>query len=163
APIHYVEGGRAMDELNVRELVVGAAVIDVHERASKDRDMALQVEDIRRWESRHGRLPDRVAVLMYSGWDSKAVDDPTRFVGIDSAGATHFPTFSPEAVAFLLHERNIVGIGIDTLSFDQIAPGHSARTHKTLLSANKWGIECIAHLNDIPASGATIYAGALRV
>src|SRR5262252_2353980 len=105
APIHYVEGGRAMDGLNVRELIVAAAVIDIHERASKDRDTALRVEDIRRWESRHGRLPERVAVLMYSGWDSKAVGDPTDFVGIDSAGATHFPTFSREAVAFLIRER----------------------------------------------------------
>src|SRR5262249_49423556 len=151
-----IEGGRAMDSFDVRELIVPAAIIDVHDRASRDRNTALQVSDIKSWESRHGRLPDGVAVLMYSGWDKRAVDDPAGFVGLDSSRTTHFPTFSPEAVAFLVNERNIVGIGIDTLSFDQIEPSHGAPAHKILLGANKWGIECIAHLDAIPASGATI-------
>jgi kynurenine formamidase len=76
APIHYVEGGRAMNGYDVRELIVPAVVIDIHERAAKDRDTQLQVEDIKNWESRNGRLPRRVAVLMYSGWDRKATEDP---------------------------------------------------------------------------------------
>ena len=57
APIRYIEGGRAMDGYDVRELIVPAAVIDIHERAAKDRDTQLQVEDIKNWESRYGRLP----------------------------------------------------------------------------------------------------------
>jgi kynurenine formamidase len=150
APIHYVEGGRAMDGYDVRELIVPAVVIDIHERAAKDRDTQLQVEDIKDWESRNGRLPRHVAVLMYSGWDRKATEDPQGFVGLDHSGITHFPTFSAQAVEFLVKERDIVGIGVDTLSFDQVEPTQKAAAHKILLKANKWGIECINNLSQMP-------------
>src|SRR5262245_51642165 len=163
APIHYIDGGRAMDAYDVRELIVPAAVIDIHERAAADRDVQLRVEDIKKWEVRYGRLPPRAAVLMNSGWDQKATEDPAGFVGLDSSGVTHFPTVSAEAVAFLVKEREIAGIGVDTLSFDQVEPTQKAPAHKALLGANKWGIECIAHLRDVPARDATIFAGALKV
>jgi kynurenine formamidase len=163
APIHYIEGGRAMDGYDVHELIVPAVVIDIHERAAKDRDTQLRVEDIRNWESRYGRIPSHAAVLMYSGWDQKATHDPAGFVGLDNSGITHFPTFSAEAVAFLVKERDIVGIGVDTLSFDQVEPTQKAAAHKALFAANKWGIECINNLKEIPPKGATIFAGALKV
>src|SRR5215468_6026766 len=67
APNHYIEGGRAMDAYDVRELIAPVAVIDVHQRAARDRDTQLQIEDIRNWESRYGRLPSHAAVFMYSG------------------------------------------------------------------------------------------------
>jgi kynurenine formamidase len=163
APNHYIEGGRAMDGYDVHELIAPAVVIDIRERAAKDREAQLQVEDILAWEKRHGRLPARAAVFMYSGWDEKATTDPKGFVGLDDAGVTHFPTFSPEAVRFLVSQRDIVGIGIDTLSFDQVEHTQKAAAHKALLGANKWGIECAAHLKDIPPVGTTIFAGALKV
>lgn len=150
APIHYIEGGRAMDAYDVRELIVPSEVIDIHERAGKDRDTQLQLEDIRNWESRYGRIPSHSAVLMYSGWDRKAIEDPTDFVGLDDFQATHFPTFSLGAIAFLVKERDVAGIGIDTLSFDQVEPTQKAPAHKILLGANKWGIECINNLEAIP-------------
>jgi kynurenine formamidase len=93
---------------------------------------------------------------MNSGWNEKATTDPARFVGLDNSGATHFPTVSAEAVRFLVRERDIVGLGVDTLSFDQVEPTQKAAAHKILLGANRWGIECAAHLNDIPPTGATI-------
>src|SRR5262245_40890928 len=163
APNHYIERGRAMDGYDARELIVPAAVIDIRERAAGDRDAQLRLEDITKWESRHGRLPARAAVFMYSGWDRKATNDPASFVGLDASGATHFPTFSPESVDFLVRQRDIAGIGIDTLSFDQVEPTQKAAAHKILLGANKWGIECAAHLDAIPAIGATVFAGALKV
>lgn len=163
APIHYVENGRAMDGYSPRELIVPAVVIDIHERAAKDRETQLQVADIKNWEGRYGPIPKHAAVLVYSGWDLKAIQDPAGFVGLDASGITHFPTFSPEAVAFLVKERDIVGMGIDTLSFDQVEPTQKAAAHKVLLGADKWGIECINNLSEIPPKGATIFAGALKV
>jgi len=163
APNHYVEGGRAMDGYDVHELIVPAVVIDIHERAAKDRDAQLQVEDIKKWEARYGRLPSHAAVLMYSGWDRKATEDPVGFVGLDQSGSTHFPTISADAVSFLVKERDIVGIGVDTLSFDQVEATQKAAAHKVLLGANKWGIECINNLSQIPPKGAMIFAGALKV
>jgi kynurenine formamidase len=163
APNHYIEGGRAMDGYDVRELIAPAVVIDIHQRAANDRDTQLQVADIRDWESHHGRVPRHSAVFMYSGWDRKAIEDPKTYVGLDGSGVTHFPTFSPDAVAFLVKERDIVGIGVDTLSFDQVEPTQKAAAHRVLLGADRWGIECINHLTEIPSKGATIFAGALKV
>jgi kynurenine formamidase len=99
---------------------------------------------------------------MYSGWDRKAIEDPAGFVGMVS-GVTHFPTVSREAAAFLLKERDIAGIGVDTLSFDQVEPTQKAAAHKVLFGGNKWGIECINNLKAIPPKGSTIFAGALKV
>ena len=160
APNHYIDGGRAMDGYDVRELIVPPAVIDIHERAAKDRDTQLRVEDIQKWESRYGRLPRQTAVLMYSGWDRKAIEDPGGFVGIDS-GVTHFPTVSREAVEFLVKERDIAGIGVDTLSFAQVEPTQKAAAHKVLLGADKWGIECINNLNSVPPPKARSSSRAL--
>src|SRR5262249_14798427 len=82
APIHYIDGGRAMEAYDVRELVVPAVVIDIHERAAADRDVQLGLEDIKKWEGRHGRLPPRAAVLMYSGWGQKATEDTVVMVAL---------------------------------------------------------------------------------
>jgi kynurenine formamidase len=163
APVHYIAGGRAMEAYDVHELIVPAVVIDIHERAAQDRDTQLNVADIRNWENRFGQLPRNAAVLMYSGWGRKALEDPIAFVGLDGSGNTHFPTFAPQAVEFLVRERDIAGIGVDTLSFDPVAHSQKAAAHKILLGANKWGIECIANLEQMPPKGATIFAGALKV
>jgi kynurenine formamidase len=163
APIHYVADGRSMERYDVHELIVPAVVIDIHERAARDRDTQLTVADLAAWERRHGRVPAHAAVLVYSGWGRKAVEDPAGFVGLDGSGTTHFPTVSSEAVAFLVRDRDIAGLGIDTLSFDQVEHTQRAAAHKALFAADKWGIECIANLDQIPRVGATIFIGALKV
>ena len=163
APIHYVEGGRSMEAYDVRELIVRAVVIDIRKKAQDDPDAQLTLDDIQAWEKRHGRIPARAAVFMYSGWDVKAVNDPKMFVGLDAEGKTHFPTLSEEAVAFLVKERDIVGVGVDTLSFDQVESTQKAAAHKALMRADRWGIECVNNLGRIPPTGATIFAGALKV
>ncbi|HET6267313.1 MAG TPA: cyclase family protein, partial [Acidobacteriota bacterium] len=98
APIHYIEGGRSMEAFDVHELIVPAVVIDIREKAKNNPDAQLTVDDIQKWEKHYGQISKGVAVLMYSGWDEKAVKDPKTFVGIDSKGVTHFPTLSVEAV-----------------------------------------------------------------
>ena len=163
APVHYVPHARSMSALDARELVVPVIVIDIHERAAKDRDTQLNAADIRAWERRHGRIPARAAVFMYSGWDIKATTDRDSFVGLDASGATHFPTVSAQAVEFLTKERDISGIGVDTLSFDQVEHTQKAAAHKALFAADKWGIECVNNLSLLPPVGAIVFAGALKV
>jgi kynurenine formamidase len=103
------------------------------------------------------------APIHYIEGGQKAINDPKTFVGLDSKGETHFPTLSPEAIDFLLKERNISGVGVDTLSFDQVEHTQKAAAHKVLFKANRWGIECINNLGKIPPKGASIFAGALKV
>jgi kynurenine formamidase len=163
APIHYIEGGRSMEAYDVRELIVPAVVIDIRKKAENNPDTQLTVDDIQNWEKQYGQISKGVAVFMYSGWDEKAINDPKKFVGLDSKGETHFPTLSVDAVNFLLTERGIIGVGVDTLSFDQVENTQKASAHKALFQADRWGVECVNNLGKIPPKGATIFVGALKV
>jgi len=163
APIHFIEGGAAMEALAVKDLVVPAVVIDIQARAKTDPDATLTVADIRAWETKHGRIPENAAVFMNSGWAAKAVADPKGFVSLDPAGRTHFPGFAPDAIEYLVSSRKIAGIGVDTLSFDPAGTGATYPGHKILFRAGKWGIENLAGLDEIPSVGATVFVGALKV
>jgi kynurenine formamidase len=161
APNHFFEGGLSLDRLPVDSLVVPLVVIDVSARAVTNPDTSLTVADVEAWERRHGRIVERAAVMMASGWDSR-IKDAKAFVNADASGAMHFPGFSPEAASFLARSRDVSGIGVDTLSLD---PGLDATyaAHKAWLATGKWGVELVANLREVPPVGATVFVGASKV
>jgi kynurenine formamidase len=161
APCHFAEGQSDLGTLPARQLVAPFAVLDLRDRAARDPATAVTVDDVLAWEKRHGRLPANAAVFLNSGWDAKA-KDAKAFLGRDRSGVLHFPGFAAAAVEFLVRERSIIGIGVDTLSLD-IGPSADFAAHKALLRADKWGLECIANLSQVPPAGATVLVGALRV
>jgi kynurenine formamidase len=161
APVHFAPDGLFVDQLAVENLVVPAAVLNVAEKVQRDPDYVVTPDDIRAWERRYGRLPDNAAVLMASGWGARA-GSAEAFRNADGDGVMHFPAFGKDAVDFLLTERRISGIGVDTLSLDH-GPSKDFATHFTLLSANRWGLENLANLEAIPPSGATLFVGAPKV
>lgn len=168
APSHFIAGGMSLEQMPVRNFIAPLAVIDIRDRAKRDPDASVTIEDIKAWETKHGRLPPGAAVFMYSGWDAK-VHDAAAFVNVEGTGKTgeleptmHFPGFSPEATEFLASERDVVGIGVDTLSLDPGKDKHY-RAHKAWLAAGKWGVECVANLGQVPASGAMVFVGASKV
>jgi kynurenine formamidase len=120
-------------------------------RASRDADTIVTVDDIKAWEERYGRLPPGAAVFMDAGWDAK-VHDAKAFINTDDLNTMHFPGFAAETAGFLVRERDVVGIGVDTLSLD---PGRDKAysAHKVWLAADKWGVECVANLRHVPPSG----------
>jgi kynurenine formamidase len=119
------------------------------------------MEDIRAWEKKHGRVPREAAVLMWSGWEQRA-GDQAAYRNMDNQGIMHFPGFSPEAVEFLVKERAIGGIGVDTLSLDY-GPSTDFGAHFAVLPANRWGIENLANVGRIPPKGAILFVGVPRV
>jgi kynurenine formamidase len=161
APNHFIADGLSLDQMPVHRLIAPLAVIDISERAKKDADTSVTVEDIQKWEKKYGRVPPGAAVFMYSGWDAK-VSDGKSFINMDNTNTMHFPEFSPEAAEFLVRERDVVGIGVDTISLD---PGRDKefKTHKAWLKAGKWGAECVANLKSVPPAGATVFVGASKV
>jgi kynurenine formamidase len=161
APAHFIAKGKTADTLPIENFIVPAAVIDLRERAKKDADAMLTVDDLKAWEKQHGELPEGAAVLLYSGWDAKT-GDSKEFLGLDTTQTLHFPGFSPEACEFLVKERRISGAGVDTLSLD-VGPSKEFKAHKAILGAGKWGLECLANLGKIPPAGATIFVGASKV
>ena len=161
APCHFIAKTQTLEQIPVRNLIVPAAVIDISKRAKRDADSAVTIDDVKAWEKNHGRLPRGSAVFMYSGWDVKA-GDPQAYLGTDQSNTLHFPGFAEETCQFLVTERDIAGIGVDTISLD-IGPSKEFKAHKALLRGNKWGVECVANLSQIPPSGATVFVGATKV
>ena len=160
APNHFIENQKSLDQIELRDLIVPVVVIDIEEKASKNSDAELTVDDIKKFEKEFGNIPEHSCVMMYSGWEKHLKD--SLFVGLDDKQVKHYPGFSNDAIKFLVNERKIAGIGVDVLSFD---PGidENYTGHKTLFEAGKWGVECVANLNKIPKTGATVIIGAPKV
>ena len=161
APVHFAPNGLFVDQLRIENLVVPAVVINITEKVRRDPDAVVTPDDIRAWERRYGRIPDNAAVLMASGWGARA-GSVEAFRNTDSSGVMHFPGFGKEAIDFLLTERRISGIGVDTLSLDH-GPSTTFAVHYTILPTNRWGLENLANLESIPPSGATLFVGAPKI
>ena len=161
APAHFAPKGATADRLEASSLVVPAAVIDLRERARRNADAVVTVDDLKAWERAHRRLPKGCGVFLNSGWDARA-GDAGAFLGQDRAKTLHFPGFSKEACAFLLAEREVAGLAVDTLSLDFGASKDFA-VHKLWLGAGRWGLECVANLSRLPPAGATVFVGAPKV
>jgi kynurenine formamidase len=160
APNHFIKGQLSLDQIALEDLIVPFVVIDIAEKAARNSDAELTVEDLKQFEQQYGRIPDRACVMMYSGWEKK-LKDPS-FVGLDEKQVKHYPGFSTKAIQFLLAERTISGIGVDVLSIDP-GPDEHYTGHRLLFEAGKWALECVANLNQVPATGATIIIGAPKV
>jgi kynurenine formamidase len=158
APIHFVANALTADRIPPDRLIAPLVVVAIKARADKDPDASISVDDLLAWEKSHGRLPSGAFVAMYSGWDAR-VGDTRRFLNADSKNVLHFPGFSGAAAAFLVKERDIVGVGVDTLSLDRGA-AQKFEAHLAFLGAGKYGVELLANLGTVPPSGATIIVGA---
>ena len=161
APIHFSENGMTVEKIAAGELVVPLAVIDVRKPAEKDPDYLMTVEDVLTWEKRFKALPGNCCVAMLSGW-GQHVGNPGKFTGKDAGGAFHFPGFSPELAEWLLKERKVLGIAVDTLSLDN-GPSKDFKTHHIWLPSGRWGLENVANLEKVPPSGATLVAGVPKI
>jgi kynurenine formamidase len=157
APAHFVAGGVTADSLPADKFFAPLAVISIADRAAKNADALLSVDDVLAWEKQYGRLPAGAFVAMHSGWDAK-VATVDRFLNKDAKGTMHAPGFSEEAARFLVKERDIVGAGVDTLSLDG-ASASKFVAHLALLGAGKYGVELLANLGTVPPAGATIIVG----
>lgn len=164
APIHFSEGKRAADEVPVQQFIGPAVVVDVRPQANKDADYRLTVADLEAWEKQHGKIPKGALVLMFSGWGSRW-PDKKRYLGTDQPGDVanlHFPGFSKEAAEFLVSQREIDAIGVDTPSIDY-GQSKDFIVHQIINGANKPGLENVANLEKLPAKGATLIALPMKI
>jgi kynurenine formamidase len=157
APGHFVPGARLSPEITLRELLVPIVVVDISRKAEDDPDAMVEVDDLRRFERRHGHIPKGALVAMDSGWADK-VDDPDAFKGGPAFPNYHFPGFSVEAALWLAERRDVTAIGVDTMSLD---PGNSLTfpVHVEFLGTDRYGLENLNNLDRIPPRGATAYVG----
>jgi len=161
APIHFAAGGRTIGQIPLDEWIGPAAKVDATSKCSRDRDYLLTVEDLEAWEKENGEIPWGAWIIMYTGIGTRHYPDRKMVLGTEKTGdealpELSFPGFSAESVEFLIKSRNIKGIAIDTPSIDR---GKSAdfKVHQILCAADKLALENIAHLDQLPAKGATLY------
>ena len=160
APLHCTSGTSA-DRIPADQLVGRLVVVDIRDRVAAQADAQLTPEDLNAWEKRHGPIPDGSVVALFSGWDTR-VHDARKYFGLDDKGGYHFPGFHVDAVRFLHESRSVKGIATDTLSLDPGASGDFP-VHHYWLGRNKWGLENVAGLGQVPATGATIVVGAPKI
>ena len=152
-PGHFVAGGRTSEEIALEELIRPIVVVDISERAAREPATEVTEDDLRRFERRHGRIPKGALVAMDSGWAREGrrrdrVHQRHAVPGLLAARATQW----------LLDERKIGGIGVDTLSLDN-GPSPSFASHLAVLGADQVGIENLANLDKLPPRGATVVMG----
>jgi kynurenine formamidase len=164
APIHFAEGRLTADRIPLSGLMGPAAVVDVSDRAHPD--YQVSVADLEGWEASHGRLPEGGILLLRTGWGQRW-DDRTAYLGTDRVGPDavpelHFPGLSPDAAAWLVENRGVVAVGLDTPSIDY---GQSAdfQAHVNLYSANISGFENVANLDLLPERGAYVVALPMKI
>jgi kynurenine formamidase len=163
APIHWVTGGdTATDIAHVppRHLVAPAVVLDFSAEAAADPDFLLEVDHIRAWESRNGRLPRRGWLLYRTGWDARSSDAEAFINGGRSPG------ISAQCAKWIAQETDVLGVGVETVgtdagaahSFDPPFPCHSF-----LLGSDKYGLTQLQNLGRLPVTGAVIVAAPLPI
>ncbi len=164
APIHFAESGWSVDEIPLPHLTAKAIVVDIRPQARSNHDYMLQVEDIVQWEQQHGSIPENSMVFLLTGW-GQYWPDPSRYLGSSTpqdSNTLHFPGFSAEAVSFLVNQRAIVGVAIDTASIDR-GQSKTFAAHQVLGKANRFAIENIAHMERLPLRGATVTALPMKI
>ncbi|PWE28883.1 cyclase [Maritimibacter sp. 55A14] len=157
APLHFSADGRAVHEIPVENLICPLCVVDIREKADADADATLTPDDLRAWISAHGEIPQGACVALNSGWQAR-LGGPG-FRGADDDGVQHYPGFHVEAAQMLIEETGAIALATDTLSLD-IGASQSFDTHYAWLPTNRYGIENLANLDQVPAGGATLIVGA---
>ncbi|HWM11828.1 MAG TPA: cyclase family protein [Solirubrobacteraceae bacterium] len=157
APVHFARGGDTADEIPLRRLIGRAVVVDVTDKARADRDYQVARSDLRTHERRHGSIPQRAIVLLRTGF-GRFWPDRERYLGTAELGEQavpklHFPGLHPAAARWLVRQRAIRAVGLDTASIDY---GQSTgfEAHRVLGAAGVPVFENIANLQRVPAEGA---------
>lgn len=161
APLHFTEDSASVAELPVSDLVAPLVVVDIRAKAAENPDAQVTPDDIKAWTGKHGDLPEGGVVAMNSGWSQHLGTDKFRNAG-DDGKTLHFPGFHVEAAQMLMEASSIKAIAVDTLSLDH-GPSPDFIVHNTWLPSGRYGIEAIANLDKVPASGATIVVGAPKL
>lgn len=161
APVHSAQGQIPVDRIEPAELFGAAVVVDVTTAVASDPDYAVTVDDLLGWEVRHGRIPDGAVVLARTGW-AERWPDRAAYYPQDADGTLHFPGFSAEAARWLVGERRIAGIGIDSGSVDPGA-AEGFPVHGLVNGSGAFHLENVADMSALPERGAYLVVAPIKI
>lgn len=166
APVHFAEGRKTVDQIPIEQLTGNAVVIDVRDSVSTYLDYQVSIQDFEYWEVKHGKIPDGSIVLLHTGL-GRFWPDRLKYMGTDQRGQAavpllHFPGLHPNAAKWLVDNRNIKAIGLDTPSIDY---GRSSDflSHRILMEKDIPAFENVAKLEQLPETGAYIVALPMKI
>ena len=166
APIHFHAERWHVDEIPLEQLMGPGVRVEVHAAVSDDRDYLVDLVDLRRWEREHGRIPDASVVLLDTGfarfWPERSAYLGTSERGAEAVADLHFPGLHPEAAHWLVAERKVRAVGLDTASIDH-GPSRSFEAHQVLCEANVPIFENVASLDRLPARGFWVIALPMKI
>ncbi len=163
SPIHFGAGQATVDALPLSKLIAPVEVVDIAPACARDRDYRLSAGDLDAWEAAHGPIPAGSIVLVHTGW-GRFWPDKKAYLGSDVPGdvmGLHFPGIGRDAADRLV-ERKVAGVGLDTASLDH-GPSRDFLAHRALNGAGIYGLENVAHLEQVPTVGATLIALPMKI
>jgi kynurenine formamidase len=166
APIHWVSGkdipNNTTDTIPAKNFIAPACVIDCSRESAANADFNLTPDVIKTWEAKHGRIPAGNWVMLRTDWSKRS---GAAYANLQSDGA-HTPGPNPEAVRFLVEERDVCGFGVETIGTDagqahHFTPPYPA--HFYMHGKGRYGLQCLANLDQLPATGALIVSAPLKI
>ena len=167
APVHWVTGkdlpNNTCDTIEPRRFVGPACVIDITREVEANPDYLLTPQDLERWEKANGRVPKNAWVLLRTGWSKRKTSKEFLNVGEDGP---HAPGFHQDTSRILAHDRDVLGVGVETIGTDA---GQAGRfdppfpNHSTMHGAGKFGLASLCNLEQLPAVGAVVIAAPLKL
>src|SRR6187549_2653488 len=167
APVHWISGkdlpNNATDSIPPERFIGPAFVLDCSAEAAKDADFLLTKQHILDWEKQHGRISPKSWVLMRTDWSKR--HDPVEYQNYDEEGQ-HTPGPDVDAVKFLVAERDILGFGTESIGTDagqayHLRPPYPC--HYFMHGAGRYGLQCLSNLDQLPPTGAILFAAPLKI
>ena len=155
--------GNSTDTIPVERFIGPACVIDIVDSAKKNPDHLVTIEHIEDWEKKNGRIPAGAWVLIRSDWSKRTNAD--EFLNFKADRAV-IPDAHADAVPFLAKERDVRGVGVETVGTDAgqaftFTPAFPC--HSLMHGNNKFGLASLTNLDKLPPTGAIIIAAPLKI
>lgn len=168
APVHWMSGkdlpDNTTDTIPARKFIGPACVIDVTADVERNPDFLLTPERVQAWEAEHERIPAGAWVLLRTGWSKRT--DRQAFLGVGPDGSAHTPGFHQSCSEFLAKERDVLGVGVETVGTDAGQAGGFEPpfpNHATMHGNGKFGLASLCNLDQLPATGAVVIAAPLKI
>ncbi len=166
APIHWVTGkelpDNAVDTIPPEHFLAAACVIDSSAESAADADFVLTIAVVEAWEAKHGRIPPKSWVLLRTDWYKLP---PKQYVNLLDDGP-HSPGPAPAVVKWLVEERDVHGFGTETIGTDAGQAAHFTPpypAHHYMHGRGRYGLQCLANLDQLPATGALLLTAPLKI
>lgn len=166
APIHFGEGRQTVDQIPLDQITGLAVMVDVSATVYTNRDHEVTVDDFKNWERKHRRIRPESIVLIRTGFGERW-PDAEQYLGTTAKGPEavkelHFPGLHPDAARWLVTERKVKAVGIDTASIDH-GPSRMFESHRVFCERNIPVFENVANLHQLPPTGAYVIALPMKI